>query len=153
MLFAFGGCAEMNDPYYRSTYPPSGYSSHGGYSSGSYSPGYRDRYDSRYDRELREVEYERDRAREERERAEEAREQAERERRRYERERERERERDRVNSGSMRTPTQPPPPPAAPPEERCPSGYSETNRKCTDAERKHGCSDIKMSSGKRCIRM
>ncbi len=158
LLLALGSCAELNDPNYGSSYPAGGYyPTGGGYGSGQapYNSGYRDpysgrTYDNRYENERRRLEYERERAREERERAEEAREDAERARRRYERERERDREHRRVQSNTMRPSPPPPPPPA---EERCPSGYNETNRKCTDAERKRGCSDIKMQSGKRCIRL
>ncbi len=132
-LLAGVGCADLNSPYY----PPSSYPS-GGYNDPYYGGGYNDRYDDRRDRyeDRRERERERERREDERRRIEE-------ERRRIEEERDRYRNR----------PIVPIPPQAAPPppREHCPSGFQETNDKCSSDERKRGCRDIKMPGGLRCI--
>ena len=129
------GCADLNSPYY----PPSNNYPSGGYNDPYYGGGYNDRYDDRRDRyeDRRERERERERREDERRRIEE-------ERRRVEEERDRYRNRPPV----MPLPQVAPPPP---PQERCPSGFQETNDKCSSAERKRGCRDIKMPSGRRCI--
>lgn len=129
-LISFGGCAELNDPYYGNRYPSN--SRHDPYGSdyGRYDD---DRYDRERDRDRRRHERERERMEEERERLE----------------RERQRLRDeeqRRRFDDLRRPNQPPPQ-----RESCPSGFHETDRKCSDSERKHGCKDIKMPGGTRCI--
>lgn len=120
-LLSFGGCAELNDPYYR------------GGNSGGYDPYYggygHDAYDHRRERdrdrwERRELERERERLEEERERLEEER---------------------RRDQGSYA----PPPPP--PPQDRCPPGYSPSERKCSPDERRRGCKDIRLPSGLGCV--
>lgn len=101
-------------------------------SSGS-SGGYYDPYPSRGDdyryererRERRELDRERDRLEDERRRLQE----------------ERERERDRH--------TAPPPRPAP---ERCPSGFSPSEQKCSREERRRGCQDMRLPGGLGCVR-
>jgi hypothetical protein len=121
-ILSFTGCNELMD---------SGYSSPGRYD---------DRYDSRYGNSYdrrddyyyeRERERERERLRRERERLEE-------ERRRLREEREHEHEHHRL----------PPPPPR---DEPCPAGFQESERKCSDKERRNGCRDIRLPSGKGCV--
>lgn len=77
------------------------------------------------------------------------------ERRRLERERERlENERDRLERERDRANHYPPPPPPVsrrPSEDRCPSGYSPSERKCSNEERRHGCRDIRLPSGLGCV--
>lgn len=69
-----------------------------------------------------------------------------RERDRLEDERERlERERDRHNSYT-------PPPPPRPAPERCPSGFSPSERKCSSEERRRGCQDMRLPGGLGCVR-
>jgi len=37
-------------------------------------------------------------------------------------------------------------------EEHCPSGFSPSERKCSNDERRHGCQDIRLPSGLGCVR-
>lgn len=121
-IVAFAGCAEFNDGF-------SGYDS--GYSDPYYDNGrydngrYRDRDDYRRRRDWEER---RDDRRE-----------IERERRRVEEERAREAARHRP----------PPPPPRQ--NDRCPSGFSPSENKCSPQERKRGCRDIRLPSGLGCV--
>ena len=127
------GCADMNSPYYPSSnYPSSSYPS-GGYNDPYYGGGYNDRYDDRRDRD-------RERDRREREELENERRRIDEERRRLAEERDRNQHRPQV------VPLPPPPQ-----REHCPSGFQETNDKCSKEERKRGCRDIKMPGGTRCI--
>ena len=128
----FVGCAGLNDPYD----PYYGSGSGGPYGGGGYGrdPYYGGGYyggTSYQDRR-------------ERERLEE-------ERRRLERERER-LEREREQQDYYRPP--PPPPQQRPPAqyERCPAGFTPSENKCSKEERKHGCKDIRMSSGLGCVK-
>ena len=121
-LIFFAGCADMYNPGYSS--PSSGY---GGYNS-PYDSGYDHRDDYYRQRELDASRHERRELERERERAEQERERLAAERREASRNR--------------------PPPP----QEHCPSGYSPRERSCSPDERKHGCSDIRLSSGMGCVR-
>ncbi len=107
-----------------------------------YSPGYGKSYDSGYyddrhdsdwndRRERREIERERERLDRERDRL------------REEREREREHERNRREQERR---YQPPPP------ERCPSGFSPSEQKCSNEERRRGCKDMRLPGGLGCVR-
>ena len=162
------GCADLNapggggyrhDPYYGS----------GGYGSGGYDRGYdhpngygsgdfyREQERERLRRERYRLEREQDRL--ERERRD-----MERERRDVEREREQERDRNRfpVQPPAYQPPAYQPPsyqppsyqPPGAPPqrEERCPSGFNPSERKCTTEERRRGCKDMRLPGGLGCVR-
>lgn len=100
---------------------------HSGY-GGGYDPYYRDDY---YYRER-----ERDRLRREQREIDRERDRLEEERRRLERERESQLHR-------------PPPPP---PRERCPSGFSPSERKCTPEERRRGCKDMRLPGGLGCVK-
>jgi hypothetical protein len=76
-----------------------------------------------------------------------------RERRDLERERERlEEERRRLERERDRQPAAPPvytrP---SPPPDRCPPGFSPSERKCTPEERRRGCRDMRMPSGLGCV--
>lgn len=103
----------------------------GGYNDPYYPPpprndGYYGRRDyDHYKHEKRELERERDRLEEERERLEREREKASR-------------------------PPPPPPPPRR--EERCPSGFSPSERKCSKEERRRGCQDMRLPGGLGCVR-
>lgn len=117
------GCANLNDPYYQ----PSSSPYYGGYDSGYYD-----------DRERWEIERERRRLEDERRRLE--------------------RERDRHddwhddhdhNHNRPRPVPRPTPPPAV---ERCPSGFSPSENRCSAEERKRGCKDIRLPSGLGCVR-
>jgi len=116
------GCAEFNDPY------PSYGNSYGNdpYYNGNY------RNDDYY------REKERDRLRHERRENEREKDRLEAERRRIEEEREREREATRYR----------PPPPS---QDRCPSGYSPSENKCSQEERRRGCKDMRLPSGLGCV--
>lgn len=117
------GCVDTNNPY-----------PYGGYgapqpSYGSY--GY-DGYDNDYyrrrelDRQQRQLNRERDRVQDERERLQE--------------------ERRRIASQ---------PPPYTPPprvQERCPSGFSPSEQKCSAEERRRGCKDMRLPGGLGCVR-
>ena len=127
-LLVLSNCTEYND----------GYGSPYGYGSDPY-------YDSRYDRDdyYRKKEWERERRerewdRRQRHELDEERERVEAERRRLEREREAEAHRR-------------PPSPAPARQEQCPPGFQPSERKCTDAERKKGCKDIRLNSGLGCV--
>jgi hypothetical protein len=123
------GCANMNDPYY----PSGGYGS-GPYYGGSpygYGGGYRDDY------------YYNQR---ERERLQDERERVERERLRLEREREQQYQR------PYQPPYQQPPSRPAPSQDRCPSGFSPSEQKCSQSERSRGCQDIRLPSGLGCVK-
>jgi hypothetical protein len=130
-LASFVGCVPLDDGYGSPAYG-SGYgrgSSHpnsGGYYGDPY---YRDPY---YRDDRRDAQRERQRLEDERERLEE-------ERRRLERER-------------QRQPSPPPPAAVRPQPERCPSGFSPSENKCSHEERKRGCKDIRMPSGLGCVR-
>ena len=77
------------------------------------------------------------------------------ERRRLERERDRlEEERDRLERERERADHHRPsaPPVARQPErESCPSGFSPSERKCSNEERRRGCRDIRLPSGLGCV--
>jgi hypothetical protein len=141
------GCADLNapggggyrhDPYYGS----------GGYGSG----GYDRRYDhpNGYGSGDFYREQERERLRRERDRLEREQDRLERERREVERERDR-------NRYTAPPPVYQPPaynPPSSPPqrEERCPSGFSPSERKCSQDERRRGCKDMRLPGGLGCVR-
>jgi hypothetical protein len=116
------GCFDLNDP---------NQSQYGGYNSG-YNNGYGNNYppygsgSSYQDR---------------------------RERERLERERDRlEDERERLEKERNRRPTYRPPPPPPPAPERCPSGYSPSEQKCSNEERRRGCKDMRLPGGLGCVR-
>ena len=119
------GCADLNSPYnsgYGNNYPPPYYGGNSGYYGNNYPP----TYNNNDRRERRELERERERLEEERQRLEN--------------------ERERHNT--------PPPPPAyrpPPPQERCPSGFSPSEQKCSREERKHGCRDMRLPGGLGCV--
>jgi hypothetical protein len=120
------GCAPMNnDPYgyggYGAPPPPPPAPYYGGGYYGG--PGYYG--NGNYDRR-------------ERERLERERQRLEEERRRLERERE-------------RPVYQAPPPAPRPTQDRCPAGFSPSERKCTQEERRRGCRDMRMPSGLGCV--
>lgn len=124
-LAMFAGCAELNDPYGTP------------YSSPSYGYGNsNDRYE--YERR-REEEYRRERDREHHRELERERRRLEEERRRLEEERERNNYRP------------PPPPPPPRPIERCPSGFSPSENKCSTEERRRGCRDMRLPGGLGCV--
>jgi hypothetical protein len=119
------GCAPLNDP--------NGYGYGGPYGSppppspyygGPYSGGGYYGNDPYYTREQRQLERERQRLEDER--------------RRLERERE-----------MQNRPV--PPPPSRPAPERCPSGFSPSERKCTPEERRRGCRDMRLPGGLGCV--
>ena len=71
-----------------------------------------------------------------------------RERRELDRERERlEEERRRLEDDRRRAPT-----PAPHVLERCPSGFSPSEQKCSKEERKRGCKDMRLPSGLGCVK-
>ncbi|MDZ4786084.1 MAG: hypothetical protein SGJ02_08415 [bacterium] len=79
--------------------------------------------------------------RRESERQEDERRELDRERDRLERDRRRlERERENLNNK---------PPPS---QMNCPSGFSPSERKCSDKERKKGCKDMRLSNGMGCVK-
>jgi hypothetical protein len=136
------GCNElMNDGGYydnsrqRGGYQDSGYGNNGygggygnnGYGNGGYNNGYNQGY---YDRQ------ERDNLERERRRIED-------ERRRLEEERNR----------PVYAPPAPPPPPVhvQRPPERCPSGFSPSENKCSQQERRRGCRDMRLPGGLGCV--
>jgi len=120
------GCQPINDPYgygggYGAPPPPPPAPYYGGGYYGG--PGYYG--NGNYDRR-------------ERERLERERQRLEEERRRLEKERER--------------PVYPPAPPVArPTQDRCPAGFSPSERKCSPEERRRGCRDMRMPSGLGCV--
>ncbi|MFM1847523.1 MAG: hypothetical protein RL417_997 [Pseudomonadota bacterium] len=103
--------------------PPPSYGYGGGYDPYYRDDYYADRERERLRRERREVERERDRLESERDRLE--------------------REREQYNR---------PPPPPPPKEERCPRGFSPSERKCTPEERKRGCQDMRLPGGLGCVK-
>lgn len=82
---------------------------------------------------------------------------------RYERELDREREeldrerqeleeeRRRINQERKRATPPPAPQPPTPPPERCPAGFSPSENKCSKAERREGCKDIRLPGGLGCV--
>jgi hypothetical protein len=75
-----------------------------------------------------------------------------RERRDLERERERlEEERRRLEREKNKQPIPPAYTRPAPPADRCPPGFSPSERKCTPEERRRGCRDMRMPSGLGCV--
>jgi hypothetical protein len=129
-LVAISGCAELGayDPY------PSG--------------GYRDPYGDSYRYDRGDDYY----SSRERDRARRARKEAEYERERLEDERERlEDERRRIDQERHRAP---PPPAYQPPprEERCPSGFTPSENKCSSEERRRGCKDMRLPGGLGCVK-
>lgn len=111
------------------------------YSTGG-SGGYRDPYygDYRYDDRSRRRSWDEQRdLRHERRELERERDRTEAERRRFEEEKAR---RDHEAREAERRRSQ----------ERCPSGYSPSENKCSPEERRRGCSDIRLSNGMGCVR-
>lgn len=99
--------------------------SYGGYNNGRYNNDY-DRYDER--RERREIERERDRLEDERRRLEQER---------------------RDQNRPVYRPSSPPPARAP---ERCPSGFSPSENKCSQEERRRGCKDMRLPGGLGCVK-
>lgn len=120
-------CSELNNP--------GGYNS--GYRSGDgyYGDPYYDDYRRDDYRRRRDLDRERDRARDARRELDRERERVEEERRRLEQER---------NANQYRRPTQPR-------EDRCPAGFSPSEQKCTQEERRRGCKDMRLPSGLGCV--
>jgi hypothetical protein len=114
------------------------YPSHPGYDDPYYGGGYgrdddyyrRRRWEEKQRREERNLDRERERL--------------ERERRELEEERERHEREDRNHHGGSISP----PPPRV---EHCPSGFSPSERKCTNEERRKGCRDMRLSNGMGCV--
>ncbi len=135
---ALTGCANLNDPYGQGGYggygapyggapygnAPYGYNAPPPYYGG---PGYYNGYPN-YQQQQQQRELDRERR------------QLEEERRRLERERD-----------SYRAPNPPPPPASRPIPDRCPAGFSPSERKCSPQERRNGCRDIRLSSGLGCV--
>lgn len=122
MLCAFSGCTELNSPY----------GSNSRYEDPYYRrPSYDYDRDSYYDRkrdiknERRDLERERDRVEAERARLE--------------------RERARSEAAAVHRP------PVRQPE-RCPSGFSPSENKCSPEERRRGCKDMRLPGGLGCVR-
>lgn len=131
-LTALVGCIDPNNNSYPSSYPSSygtGYGNGNGYGNGG---GYSDPY---Y-RERRDLEH--DRRQEDRERRD-----IENERMRVEQE-QRRLEQERATRYS-------PPPRRQERQESCPSGYSPSERKCSNEDRKHGCHDMRLPGGLGCV--
>lgn len=126
-LAASIGCAPLDNGYSGGSY----------YGNDRYDEGYYDRrrYDN-YDDYDRRRDWERDRVRDERREVERERDRLEEERRRIERERD-----------AARRPSSP-----APREERCPSGFSPSEDKCSPQERRRGCKDIRLPGGLGCVK-
>jgi hypothetical protein len=123
------GCAELNNPgggYYGSRDP---------YYDNSRRDGY---YNDDYDRERHQARRERERLEDERERAQSERERLEQERRAIEAERARAAAERQRQENHRR-------------EERCPSGFSPSERKCSDKERRNGCRDMRLPGGLGCV--
>lgn len=119
-------------------YDPNFNGPYGGYNNGGYNNGgyYGDDWQRRRDI---------DRARDERRELEQERERAAEERRRLER------ERDRANNAGWNNPPPARPSPPAPSVDRCPPGFSPSERKCSSDERRRGCRDIRTPSGLGCV--
>lgn len=141
VLLVASGCANLNDPYsgggggYGSNAPYYGGNGngggvgYGGYGNGGYgnggygNGGYDNGGYNNNRREQQELERERERLENERERLE--------------------RERENVYR-----------PPAAPPRqvfERCPAGFTPSEQKCTQDERRRGCRDMRLPGGLGCV--
>jgi len=121
--FILLGCGPLNTSNYPSSnYPPPSYPS-GGYGNPNYGGNSNDDYYAKREQE---------RLRDERQRLHNERLHLENERKRLE------------LQNAHHNPS-----PVA--KEHCPSGFHETDRKCTDKERKKGCKDIKMKNGLRCL--
>lgn len=124
------GCAELNNPYGNDPY-----------NRGNRDPYYRDdgyygNYPDRYPKRPHRDGYWRDN-----------------DRRDYDHDRDR--DHDRRDSGwghDKRNEYHPPAPTPAPERERCPSGFSESERKCSTEERRRGCKDIRMPGGLGCVK-
>lgn len=125
-------CADLNSSNYPYGRGSGGYYNDGGYYEGS----------SNYE-ERRRLERERQRAYDERRRLEEERQRAEEERQRLER------ERDRRGHNYGNHHSEPLTPPVV---ERCPSGFSPSERKCSSKERKRGCKDMRLPGGLGCVK-
>ena len=135
VLLVASGCANLNDPfggggggggyggYGNGGYGNGGYGN-GGYGNGGYgNGGYGNGGYNNNRREQQELERERERLENERERLE--------------------RERENVYR-----------PPAAPPRqvfERCPAGFTPSEQKCTQDERRRGCRDMRLPGGLGCV--
>lgn len=120
-IFLICGCV---DPYYSGSgggYREPSYG-HSGY--GGYDNGYGSYEDRRDRRERKELERERDRLEDERRRLEEER---------------------------RNRPVYSPPPPPRHVEEHCPSGYSPSENKCSQEERRRGCKDMRLPGGLGCV--
>jgi len=122
MPLGISGCGDLMNPNFPSN--------NSGYNSGGYDNDYY-RREREQDREERQLERERD--------------DLEDERRQLERERE-------LYRNQPRPPTPTPVVPTPVVHERCPSGYSPSERKCTQAERKKGCKDMRLPGGLGCVR-
>ena len=101
-----------------------------------YNSGYNDPYDYNHHNDY---DYYRDRNRREQREIDRERDRLEEDRRRLEREREHE--------------YRAPPPVYQPPrrEERCPSGFSPSENKCSPEERRRGCKDMRLPGGLGCV--
>lgn len=133
VLLVASGCANLNDPYsgggggYGSNAPYYGGNGngggvgYGGYGNGGYGNG---GYNNNR-REQQELELERERL--------------ENERKRLQRERE----------NVYRAPAAPPPPRQV--FERCPAGFTPSEQKCTQDERRRGCRDMRLPGGLGCV--
>ncbi len=130
VLLVASGCANLNDPFGGGGggggyggYGNGGYGN-GGYGNGGYgNGGYGNGGYNNNRREQQELERERERLENERERLE--------------------RERENVYR-----------PPAAPPRqvfERCPAGFTPSEQKCTQDERRRGCRDMRLPGGLGCV--
>jgi hypothetical protein len=124
LALSLSGCP-TNDPYAPSPYDRA-----------PYDRGYG--YDYNRDEYYRERDYDRKRD------LERERERLERERERLERERQKN-EWQRNDSGWQRNP------PPQPRQERCPSGFSPSERKCSQEERRRGCRDMRLPGGLGCV--
>ena len=111
------------------------------YPIGGYDPYYRgSNYDDYYERRRRREYYSERR-------------ELEKERRQLEKERERlERERERNYKEKKKAPPVYAPPKKTPVRERCPAGFSPSERKCTKKERRKGCKDLRMPGGLGCVK-
>ena len=125
VLLVASGCANLNDPFGGG----GGGGGYGGYGNGGYgnggygNGGYGNGGYNNNRREQQELERERERLENERERLE--------------------RERENVYR-----------PPAAPPRqvfERCPAGFTPSEQKCTQDERRRGCRDMRLPGGLGCV--
>ena len=121
-------CIDPNAGSYPS-YPNSYGNSYG-------SPGYGSGYGDPYYRERRDIDRDRQ--------------QADRERRDIENERDRvDAERRRIEQERARQYSPPAPPPRR--QESCPSGFSQSENKCSSEERRRGCRDMRLPGGLGCV--